>query len=52
MKPPIPDRAADPVGGASAVNLPNALTILRVLCVPLLAALLIADGGDLVLVLG
>ena len=34
MKPPIPDRAADPVGDAPLVNVPNALTLLRVLCVP------------------
>lgn len=46
MKPPIPDRAADPVGDASAVNLPNALTVLRVLCVPLLAVLMLMDGGE------
>jgi CDP-diacylglycerol--glycerol-3-phosphate 3-phosphatidyltransferase len=47
MKPPIPDRAADPVGSASPVNLPNALTLLRVLCVPLLAVLLAVDDGAL-----
>ncbi len=47
MKPPIPDRAADPVGDAPLVNLPNALTMLRVLCVPLLAVLLAADDGQL-----
>lgn len=47
MKPPVPDRAADPVGDAPVVNLPNALTVLRVLCVPLLAVLLSVDGGDL-----
>jgi CDP-diacylglycerol--glycerol-3-phosphate 3-phosphatidyltransferase len=46
VKPPIPDRAADPVGNAPLVNLPNALTVLRVLCVPLLAVLLFVDGGD------
>lgn len=45
MKPPIPDRAADPVGDAPLVNLPNALTVLRVLCVPLLGILLWADDG-------
>lgn len=45
MKPPIPDRAADPVGNAPLVNLPNALTVLRVLCVPLLAVLLAVDDG-------
>jgi len=47
MKPPIPDRAADPVGDAPLVNLPNALTLLRVLCVPLLAVLLAMDDGML-----
>lgn len=45
MKPPVPDRAADPVGDAPLVNLPNALTVLRVLCVPLLAVLLAVDDG-------
>ena len=45
MKPPIPDRAADPVGNAPVVNLPNALTVLRVMCVPLLAVLLYLDDG-------
>jgi CDP-diacylglycerol---glycerol-3-phosphate 3-phosphatidyltransferase len=47
MKPPVPDRAADPVGDAPLVNLPNALTLLRVLCVPLLAVLLAVDDGAL-----
>jgi CDP-diacylglycerol--glycerol-3-phosphate 3-phosphatidyltransferase len=47
MKPPIPDRAADPVGDAPIVNLPNALTLLRVLCVPVLAVLLAIDDGAL-----
>ena len=47
MKPPIPDRAADPVGDAPLVNLPNALTMLRVLCVPVLALLLAVDDGAL-----
>ena len=47
MKPPIPDRAADPVGDAPLVNLPNALTLLRVLCVPVLAVLLAVDDGEL-----
>lgn len=46
MRPAVPDRAADPVGNAPVVNLPNALTVLRVLCVPLLAVLLAVDGGD------
>lgn len=47
MRPPIPDRAADPVGDAPVVNLPNALTLLRVLCVPVLAVLLWLDDGQL-----
>ncbi len=45
MRPPIPDRAADPVGDAPIVNIPNALTVLRVLAVPVLAVLLAVDGG-------
>jgi CDP-diacylglycerol--glycerol-3-phosphate 3-phosphatidyltransferase len=47
MKPPIPDRVADPVSDASNVNLPNALTLLRLLCVPVLAVLLAIDDGEL-----
>jgi CDP-diacylglycerol---glycerol-3-phosphate 3-phosphatidyltransferase len=47
MRAPIPDRAADPVGDAPVVNLPNALTLLRVLCVPVLAFLLWVDDGTL-----
>jgi CDP-diacylglycerol--glycerol-3-phosphate 3-phosphatidyltransferase len=45
VKPPVPDRAADPVDDAPVVNLPNALTVLRVLAVPVLAVLLAVDGG-------
>jgi CDP-diacylglycerol--glycerol-3-phosphate 3-phosphatidyltransferase len=45
MKPSIPDRAADPVDDVPWVNLPNALTIARVLCVPILAMLLAMDDG-------
>jgi CDP-diacylglycerol---glycerol-3-phosphate 3-phosphatidyltransferase len=48
MKPPIPDRAADPVSrDVPVVNVANALTVLRVLCVPLLAVLLAMDDGTL-----
>jgi CDP-diacylglycerol--glycerol-3-phosphate 3-phosphatidyltransferase len=46
MRPPIPDRAADPVGDAPVVNLPNGLTVLRVLLVPVLALLLWVDDGQ------
>ena len=45
MKPAPLDPAGHPTGGGSAVNLPNALTVLRLLCVPLLAVLIIR-GGD------
>lgn len=47
MKPPIPDRVADPVSDAPIVNLPNALTLLRLVCVPVLAVLLAIDDGEL-----
>ena len=41
------DHAADPVGSSSAVNIANALTVLRVACVPVLAWLLwLAAQGD------
>jgi CDP-diacylglycerol--glycerol-3-phosphate 3-phosphatidyltransferase len=36
----------DPVQSPSAVNLPNALTLLRLLLVPVFAWLLLRDGGD------
>ena len=45
VRPPVPDRVADPVGDAPLVNLPNALTVLRVVCVPVLGWLLWVDGG-------
>jgi CDP-diacylglycerol--glycerol-3-phosphate 3-phosphatidyltransferase len=47
MRPPIPDRAGDPAQGVRLVNLPNALTVLRVVCVPLLAWLMWLDDGSL-----
>lgn len=43
MKPAQRDPAGFPVGEAPIVNLPNALTVLRLLCVPVLALLLFAD---------
>lgn len=45
MSQSTPERAEDAVDRAPVVNLPNALTLLRVLCVPLVAALLWIDGG-------
>lgn len=47
MRPPIPDRAADPVDDVPIVNVPNALTLLRVLCIPALVGLLWADDGQM-----
>lgn len=41
MRPAPLDQASHPVGGGSPVNLPNALTVLRLLCVPLLIVLLV-----------
>ncbi len=46
MKPPPPDHVGDPVQSPSAVNLPNALTMLRLLLVPVFLWLLLRDGGD------
>jgi CDP-diacylglycerol--glycerol-3-phosphate 3-phosphatidyltransferase len=46
IKPAPPDHVGDPVDSPSAVNLPNALTVLRLLLVPLFAWLLLRDGGD------
>lgn len=45
MRPAPLDQASHPVGGGSAVNLPNALTVLRLLCVPLLAILLVRSSA-------
>jgi len=46
VKPPPPDHVGDPVQSPSAVNLPNALTMLRLLLVPVFLWLLLRDGGD------
>ncbi|MGD9957530.1 MAG: CDP-diacylglycerol--glycerol-3-phosphate 3-phosphatidyltransferase [Candidatus Nanopelagicales bacterium] len=46
MKPPPLDHVADPVQSPSALNLPNALTLLRLLLVPVFAWLLLREGGD------
>ena len=40
-----PDPAATPPSSAKLVNLPNALTVLRLAVVPVLAVLLLQDGG-------
>jgi CDP-diacylglycerol--glycerol-3-phosphate 3-phosphatidyltransferase len=41
----VPDPAATPPQSAKLVNLPNALTVLRLAVVPVFAALLLSDGG-------
>jgi CDP-diacylglycerol---glycerol-3-phosphate 3-phosphatidyltransferase len=45
MKPAPPDHVGDAVGLPSALNLPNALTVLRLLLVPVFAWLLLREGG-------
>jgi CDP-diacylglycerol--glycerol-3-phosphate 3-phosphatidyltransferase len=45
VKPAPLDPAGYPVSDTPIVNLPNALTVLRLLCVPVLAFLLFADHG-------
>ena len=45
MRPAPPDHVGDPVQSPSAVNVPNALTLLRLLLVPVFAWLLLRDGG-------
>ena len=46
MRPAPPDHVGDPVESPSVVNVPNALTILRLLLVPVFAWLLLRDSGD------
>ena len=41
IKPPPPDHVGDPVQSPSAVNLPNALTLLRIFLVPVLVVVLL-----------
>jgi CDP-diacylglycerol---glycerol-3-phosphate 3-phosphatidyltransferase len=45
VKPRPPDRVGDPVSDAPVLNLPNLLTLLRLLLVPVFAVLLLADDG-------
>lgn len=41
----VPDHAGDPIGTSRWVTLPNFLTLVRLLLVPVLAVLLLADDG-------
>lgn len=45
MRPSPPDHAGDPVGTSRWATLPNLLTLVRLLLVPVLAVLLLADDG-------
>ena len=41
----VPDHAGDPVGTSGVWTVPNALTLLRLLLVPVLGALILVDNG-------
>ena len=45
MKPAQIDPAGNPPSNSPVLNIPNALTMLRLLCVPIMVLLLFADGG-------
>jgi CDP-diacylglycerol--glycerol-3-phosphate 3-phosphatidyltransferase len=46
IRPALPDHVGDPISSPSVVNVPNGLTVLRLLLVPVFAWLLLRDGGD------
>jgi CDP-diacylglycerol--glycerol-3-phosphate 3-phosphatidyltransferase len=46
LPPAVPDHAGDPVGTRRVATIPNLLTLIRLLLVPVLGVLLLADGGD------
>ena len=46
IRPAPPDHVGDPVESPSVVNVPNGLTVLRLLLVPVFAWLMLRDGGD------
>jgi CDP-diacylglycerol--glycerol-3-phosphate 3-phosphatidyltransferase len=46
IRPAPPDHVGDPVSSPSVVNVPNGLTVLRLLLVPVFAWLLLREGGD------
>ena len=45
MKPAQIDPAGNPPSNSPVLNIPNALSMLRLLCVPIMVLLLFADGG-------
>ena len=46
IRPALPDHVGDPVSSPSVVNVPNGLTMMRLLLVPVFAWLLLREGGD------
>lgn len=46
LKPAVPDRVADPVSAVSSINVPNFLTTIRLLVVPILAWLLFQENSN------
>jgi CDP-diacylglycerol--glycerol-3-phosphate 3-phosphatidyltransferase len=46
LKPAVPDRVADPISAVSAFNVPNLLTTLRIIVVPILAWLLFKESAE------
>ena len=46
LKPAVPDRVADPISAVSAFNVPNLLTTIRIIVVPILAWLLFKGSAE------
>jgi CDP-diacylglycerol--glycerol-3-phosphate 3-phosphatidyltransferase len=46
LKPAVPDRVADPISAVSAFNVPNFLTTIRIVVVPILAWLLFKESAE------
>ena len=46
LKPAVPDRVADPISAVSAFNVPNFLTTIRIVVVPILAWLLFKENAE------
>jgi CDP-diacylglycerol--glycerol-3-phosphate 3-phosphatidyltransferase len=46
LKPAVPDRVADPISAVSAFNVPNFLTTIRIIVVPILAWLLFKESAE------
>ncbi len=46
LKPAVPDRVADPISAVSSFNVPNLLTTVRIVVVPILAWLLFKENAE------